>query len=61
METSSYHTNRPNTGRPPILDDRTKRRLARMALRGVVETATELATSPMLVQVLFVGCCMVKD
>ncbi|RYG63349.1 hypothetical protein EON64_16100 [archaeon] len=33
----------PKTGRPPILDDRTKRRLARMALRGDVETATELA------------------
>ncbi|RYG97118.1 hypothetical protein EON65_53350 [archaeon] len=31
------------TGRPPIVDDRTKRRLARMALRGDVETATELA------------------
>ncbi|RYH20414.1 hypothetical protein EON65_23530 [archaeon] len=31
------------TGRPSILDDRTKRRLARMALRGDVETATELA------------------
>ncbi|RYG98968.1 hypothetical protein EON65_50805 [archaeon] len=28
----------PKTGRPPILDDRTKRRLARMALRGDVET-----------------------
>ncbi|RYG93688.1 hypothetical protein EON65_58540 [archaeon] len=33
----------PKTGRPSILDDRTKRRLARMALRGDVETATELA------------------
>ncbi|RYH04839.1 hypothetical protein EON65_46335 [archaeon] len=33
----------PKTGRPPILDNRTKRRLARMALRGDVETATELA------------------
>ncbi|RYY81482.1 helix-turn-helix domain-containing protein [archaeon] len=39
-----YHTiqDRPKTGRPPILDDRTKRRLARMALRGDVETATDL-------------------
>ncbi|RYG67494.1 hypothetical protein EON64_07305 [archaeon] len=33
----------PKTGRPSILDNRTKRRLARMALRGDVETATELA------------------
>ncbi|RYH25130.1 helix-turn-helix domain-containing protein [archaeon] len=33
----------PKTGRPSKLDDRTKRRLARMALRGDVETATELA------------------
>ncbi|RYH28397.1 hypothetical protein EON65_12315 [archaeon] len=33
----------PKTGRPPILDNRTKRRLARMALRGDVESATELA------------------
>ncbi|RYG96369.1 hypothetical protein EON65_54505, partial [archaeon] len=33
----------PKTGRPPILDDRTKRRLARMALRGDVESATDLA------------------
>ncbi|RYY43695.1 MAG: hypothetical protein EOO06_19325 [Chitinophagaceae bacterium] len=33
----------PKTGRPSILDDRTKRRLARMALRGDVKTATELA------------------
>ncbi|RYG93944.1 helix-turn-helix domain-containing protein, partial [archaeon] len=39
-----HHTiqDRPKTGRPPILDDRTKRRLARMALRGDVETAIEL-------------------
>ncbi|RYF81093.1 MAG: hypothetical protein EON98_12790 [Chitinophagaceae bacterium] len=35
----------PKTGRPPILDDRTKRRLARMTLRGDVASATELAKS----------------
>ncbi|RYG95712.1 hypothetical protein EON65_55555 [archaeon] len=32
----------PKTGRPSILDNCTKRRLARMALRGDVETATEI-------------------
>ncbi|RYG97673.1 hypothetical protein EON65_52495 [archaeon] len=57
----------PKTGRPPILDDRTKRRLARMALRGDVETATELAETAAAHDIAHISqrqpaiCCMMKD
>ncbi|RYH13034.1 hypothetical protein EON65_36640, partial [archaeon] len=45
----------PKTGRPPILDDRTKRRLARMALRGDVETATDLAQTAAILDIAHIS------
>ncbi|RYH13221.1 hypothetical protein EON65_36205 [archaeon] len=44
----------PKASRPPILDDRTKRRLARMALRGDVETATELAQTAAALDIAYI-------
>ena len=41
---NQHHTleDLPKTGRPPIVDPRTERRLARMAQSGEVNTASEL-------------------
>ncbi|RYG97687.1 helix-turn-helix domain-containing protein [archaeon] len=51
----------PKTGRPPILDDRTKRRLARMALRGDVETATELSETASALDIAHVSAGTIRN
>ncbi|RYG65070.1 hypothetical protein EON64_12700, partial [archaeon] len=51
----------PKTGRPSILDDRTKRRLARMVLRGDVETATELAKTAAALDIVHVSAATIRN